>query len=236
MRALWIACLLVLSMVPASAQAPQPAASQSAAIPDAVQTLAGAYELADADAKRRCAITLEARVAAPGFGLSFAAAECNAAFTFLAPAIAWTPGPASTIRLLDKASHVVAEFGETETGLYEMARPGEGVFFLASAANAAPRDPTPAELAGTWTLARQTGRPICRLTLTDRRVGNDNFALSLAAGCDPAFTALGPVSWRTEHSDLVFNLKTGESLRFEQEEEKLWRKVPEDKDPLMLSR
>ena len=85
-------------------------------------------------------------------------------------------------------------------------------------------------------MARANGRPICRLTLTDRRVGADNFALSFAAGCDPAIAALGIQSWRADRSDLVFNLKSNEPMRFERDEEKLWRKVPEDGAPLTLSR
>ena len=196
----------------------------------------GTYELTDAAGKRHCTLALEARVAAPGFALSQTTAECTAAFAFLATVAAWAPGPASTIRLIDKAGHLVAEFGETEVGLYDTARPGEGVFFLSNAANAAARDPTPAELAGAWTFARAAGRPICRLTLTDRRIGAEDFALSLAAGCDAAIVALGLTSWRTDHSDLVFNLKAGDPLRFEREEDKLWRKVPEGSDPLTLTR
>jgi hypothetical protein len=97
-------------------------------------------------------------------------------------------------------------------------------------------DLTPTDLVGTWSFAREPGRPMCRLTLSNQRVGNDNFGLSVANGCDQSLTAFGFLSWRIERNDLVFNSKSGEQLRFEQTEENLWRKIPEGSRPLLLSR
>ncbi|NJO54754.1 MAG: AprI/Inh family metalloprotease inhibitor, partial [Bacteroidales bacterium] len=99
-----------------------------------------------------------------------------------------------------------------------------------------PAGPALADLAGTWSFARQPGRPICKVTLTEEPAGDDAFKLTLDAGCDQAITAFAPVSWRIERSDIVVMSSRGDQLRFEQSEGTVWRKVPEGNRPLLMMR
>ncbi|NJL08824.1 MAG: AprI/Inh family metalloprotease inhibitor [Methylacidiphilales bacterium] len=201
-----------------------------------MRELAGPFELTDADATRHCAITLEARAQGTGFALAFDKPACSAALPFLSTVTAWALGPAGAIRLLDGSGRAVAEFGETEDGLYEMARSGEGVFFLSHAGGMEPAGPALTDLAGTWSFARQPSRPICKVTLTEEPADDDAFKLTLAADCDQAITAFAPVSWRIERSDIVVMSSRGDQLRFEPSEGNVWRKVPEGNRPLLLMR
>ncbi|WP_170263423.1 protease inhibitor Inh/omp19 family protein [Blastochloris sulfoviridis] len=213
-----------------------PEAVPAATVPDEVRDLAGAFEITDAESTRRCAMTLDARVQSGGFALAFDKPACAAALPFLSTVNAWALGPAGAIRLIDGTGRTVAEFGETEDGLYEMARSGEGIFFLSRAGGSEPPGPVPADLAGTWSFARQPDRPICKVTLTEKPATEDTFKLSLAAGCDQTITSFAPVSWRIERTDMVILSSSGDQLRFEQTEDNVWRKVPEGNRPLLLIR
>jgi hypothetical protein len=233
--------LLALSLAsPAAAETAKPPKAPEAApvmkVPDEVRDLAGAFEITDAESTRRCAMTLDIRVQNGGFGLAFDKPACSAAMPFLTTVTAWALGPAGAIRLIDGAGRTVAEFGETEDGLFEMARSGEGIFFLARAGGSEPPGPVPADLAGTWSFARQPDRPICKVTLTEEPAAADTFKLSLATGCDQTITSFAPVSWRIERADVVILSSRGDQLRFEQTEDNVWRKVPEGNRPLLLIR
>ena len=234
MRAGLLFLALVLSGTASAETARPPAAA--AKVPDEVRQLAGAFELTDAEGHRRCAIALDAKPQGAGFALSFDKPACIAALPFLSSVVAWSRGPASAIRLIDGAGRVVAEFGETEDGLYEMVRSGEGVFFLSHAGSNEPDDLNPGDLVGAWAFARQPGKAICKVTLTEEPADEDNYRLTLATGCDQGVTTFGPVSWRIEKTDIVMVSGKGDQLRFERTEDKVWRKVPEAGKPLLLTR
>ncbi|NJL50830.1 MAG: AprI/Inh family metalloprotease inhibitor [Blastochloris sp.] len=205
-------------------------------MPDEVIELAGPFELTDAEGHHRCAMALEAKSQGAGFVLTFDRPACVRALPFLSSVAAWSQGPASSIRLIDVSGRVVAEFGETEDGLYEMVRSGEGVFFLSHAGGNEPVDLNPGDVFGTWAFARQPDKPICKVTLTEEPANEDTYQLALADGCDQGITTFGPVSWRIEKTDIVMVSAKGDQLRFERTEDKAWRKVPEAGKPLLLTR
>lgn len=229
--------LLLLALAvsgPAMAETARPAAA--AKVPDEVKELAGPFELTDAEGHRRCAMALEARSQGAGFALTFDKPTCVGAMPFLSSVTAWTRGPASSIRLTDGTGRVVAEFGETEDGLYEMARPGEGVFFLSHAGTTETTELSPSDLVGAWAFARQPGKAVCTVTLTEEPANEDSYRLTLAGGCDQGILTFSPVSWRIEKTDIVMVNAKSDQLRFERTEDKVWRKVPEAGKPLLLTR
>jgi hypothetical protein len=234
MRALVVLLALVVSGA-ASAEPARPPAP-AAKVPEEVRGLAGPFELADAEGHRRCAMTLEAKSQGAGFALTFDKPACVGALPFLSSVAAWNRGPTSSIRLIDGGGRVVAEFGETEDGVYEMARSGEGVFFLSHAGGNEPDELSPGDLVGAWAFARQPGKAICKVTLTEEPANEDTYRLTLASGCDQGITIFGPVSWRIEKTDIVMVSGKGDQLRFERTEDKVWRKVPEAGKPLLLTR
>ncbi|BAR98493.1 hypothetical protein BV133_900 [Blastochloris viridis] len=225
---------LMLALIGAGAATAETA--RPAKVPDEVRQLAGPFDLTDAEGHRRCALALEAKIQGTGFALGFDKPTCVGAMPFLATVTSWSRGPASAIRLLDGTGRVVAEFGETEDGLYEMARAGEGVFFLSRAGGTEPAGPTPAELTGTWSFARQPGRPICSVTLTEEPADGDSYRLTLAGTCDQTIKSFAPVSWRLDRADIVITSGQGDQVRFERTEDNIWRRVSDASRPLFLTR
>lgn len=198
--------------------------------------LAAAYQLANADGDRTCALTLKPDAAGAAFAVSFDKAACAEAIPFAANITAWTPGPGDSIRLLGARGALVAEFTEGVAGSWEALREGDGVYFLTNPSLADAKQAQPGDLFGTWDAARTAGNPICRIEFGEEATGDGNYRLALSANCDAAIVRFGPVSWRLERGDLVLSSAKGDTLRFASREEGGWAKVPEGSRPLLLTR
>lgn len=199
--------------------------------------LAAAYQLANADGDRVCAMTLKPDPVGTAFAIGFDKAACADAIPFTGDVTAWTPGPGDSIRLMGARGALVAEFTEGAAGSWEALREGDGVYFLTNPNLTDPaKQAQPADLFGAWDVARTAGKPVCRMELKDEQTDDGGYGLALASGCDAAIVRFGPVSWRIERGDLVLASAKGETLRFAAQEEGGWAKVPESNRPLLLSR
>lgn len=206
----------------------------------AARALASNYQLADAVGERRCAITLEARPAPPGFALTFDRAVCGVVFAHLADVAAWQPAPAGGINFVNAKGVVVTEFTEGVGGVYEAIRENDGVYFLANLKIADANETQPADLIGDWNLSRPGGPAICRITLTNEAAGEQRLAVRVAPGCDGAITAFGPVTWQLSSGDVLLFSKGGDLIRLGKNEEGVWARVPDQKQsrprPLLMTR
>jgi hypothetical protein len=204
--------------------------------PDPAQ-LAAAYQLANADGDRVCAMTLKPDTAGAAFAISFDKAACADAIAFTGDVTAWTPGPGDSILLLGAKGVLIAEFTEGVGGNWEALREGDGVYFLTNPSLADPaKQAQPADLFGSWNVARTAGKPVCRMEFKQEVTGDGGYQLALAPDCDAGIVRFGPVSWRLERGDLVLASAKGETLRFALQEEGGWAKVPESNRPLLLTR
>ncbi|WP_248310345.1 protease inhibitor Inh/omp19 family protein [Bosea sp. 117] len=203
-----------------------------------VTALAAPYQLTNADGDRVCPITLKADAAgAAGFAVEFDRTSCSELILFSADIAGWTPGAGDTIRLQDRQGRLVAEFSEGVGGTWEALRENDGVYFLVNPRLADPAEQAqPADLFGAWDIARAEGAPVCRVTLGEGQIGDGDFALTLAAGCDTGIVRFAPDRWRIERGDLVMLNAKGDRLRFAKQEEGGWARVPEGNRPLLLSR
>jgi hypothetical protein len=218
----------------ANAQSPAPAAK---ADPAEVRALAANYELTNADASLKCAMTLEAKPAGRGLMLAFDRRQCTSLFGFLGEVSAWLPGVAGAILFVAPDGRAVAEFTEGVGGVYEAIRENDGVYFLANLQFVDPSERVQiADLYGEWYLSRPGGPPICRITLSDEVAGNEMFAARVSAECDPALAKFGLVHWQLERGDVLLRSRSGDTLRFGRQEGGVWAKIPEKPQPLLLSR
>jgi hypothetical protein len=233
-----LACLLAFALtfaVPVMAQTPE-AEPARPSIPDAKQ-LAANYQLQSALGDRKCPVTLDTKAVAAGYALVFDRAECTPLFRFLSDSVAWLPGIAGSIRFVNAAKRTVSEFTEGVGGQYEALLEGDGVYFLTNLQFVQPNDvPTFSDAAGEWNISRPNGPAICSLTLTDQAAGDDMFKIVVKAGCNPALARFGPVKWYLDRGDIVLLSAKNERLRFGRQPEGNWTKIPEQPQPLSLSR
>jgi hypothetical protein len=125
-----LALLAVFIGTDVRAQAPSPATSE------AFKAMIGKWEMSNADRDRTCVITFRADPAGTAFKLEMDRG-CPGQMPEVKDVVAWTIGGLDLVRLLDGKGKPVMEFTEVESGTYEAQRPGEGVFFMQSAAVAA---------------------------------------------------------------------------------------------------
>lgn len=224
-----IAALLlafVASIGAAMAQAPAPG--------DAAKAMAGTWELSNSERDQLCNLTFKTDSARSGFKVEYDPA-CGDSIPVLKDVEGWSLAN-ETLRLLDARGRVVFEMSEVEVGMFEGERKGEGLYFLQTAESAAAFAPKRSveEMAGDWTLLR-SDKPVCAMTLTDRATkGFDEFVLSLRGSCDPALAKLAPNVWRLDRGELVLASPNGQVWRFQENEPKRWRRVPEGAEPLEL--
>src|SRR5690349_4104511 len=96
---------------------------------ESAQSMAGGWEISNADRDRRCPLTFSADTVPGGYKIDFDA-ECSGAFPSLTTVIAWGFGPNDVVRLLDAKGGAVMEFTEVENGMYESERGADGLLFL----------------------------------------------------------------------------------------------------------
>ena len=77
---------------------------------------------------------------------------------------------------------------------------------------------------------------LCSLTLTMNVSGDDAFALTVKPGCDSALARLNFTRWRIDRDELMLSPARGNPWRFEEDDSKTWRRVPESADPITLVR
>ena len=126
-----IFALLAVAASPALAQ-------QSPVGTEAFKSVLGKWEVSNADRDRVCVITFRSDAAGTLFRLDLDKG-CPMQMPELKDVVAWTIGGLDIVRLVDAKGKPVMEFTEVESGTYEAQRPGEGVFFMESAAVAAGR-------------------------------------------------------------------------------------------------
>jgi hypothetical protein len=213
----------------AQAQAPPPST-------EATKSAVGSWELSNADRDRSCGLVLRGTVAPGGLALQWDP-KCASVFPFTRDVTAWTVGAREAVQLLDAKGKPLLELTEVEGGLYEGERPGEGILFMQSVGSAA-AERTAEQVAGEWAFSNASGKPICRVTLSnqpaDKGAPADSLALAIKSGCDASITRFGPAYWRMDRGQLVLMPKTGEPWRFEEEDPTTWRRIPEARQPLLL--
>jgi Protease inhibitor Inh len=205
-------------------------------VTEAMQNMVGTWEMTNSDRDRSCNLTFKLDPVAAGRLLELDKA-CAEQFPPLAGVVAWAFSNSDNLVLYDARKTSVLELLEVEAGMFEGLRPGEGRYTLQNAAlAAASKDKTADQLFGTWTLAQQAGKPICTVKLEDYAASADNFALSVEPGCNPLITRFGPTAWKMDRGQLVMLSAKGQIWRFEESDPTTWRRVPEGRQPLILSK
>lgn len=197
------------------------------------RTIAGDWELSNADRDQACPVTLKTDSHAHGFTLQVGK-ECAQTLPFTRGVTAWGIGRHDVIRLVDQAGKTIIEFSEVESGLYEGLRSGEGLFFLQNMAAAeGTRERTADQMSGDWVFMR-AGKPICTLSLVPEAASTDTYALKAKPGCDAVVTRFAPAAWKMDRGQLLIMSAKNEVWRFEEAEPPAWRRIPEGKQPLQL--
>jgi hypothetical protein len=221
------------------ALAPPARAQQAPASPassEAFKSVLGKWEISNADHDRTCIVTFRPDPSGNVFKIDLDKG-CPAQMPELKDVVAWTIGGLDLVRLLDPKGKAMMEFTETESGMYEAQRPGEGIFFMQNAALAgSPVGLAADQMAGDWNVVRGSGKAVCTITLTNTSAGSDSFALKLKPGCDAFVTRFAPVAWRMERGELLLRSKGGQVWRFEEGDPVNWQRVPEGREPISLVR
>ncbi len=227
-----VALGLVAAVMLAAAGAPQARAQDAQAL---VSGMVGQWELATAERSKTCVLTLSADKAAGGMRIELDSA-CAAALPFTAAVAAWSVRGLDIVRLQNAVGDPVLDLTEVESGIFEGVRTGEGVYLLQDLAAARALTRSMDQMIGEWALMRGSGRTLCNMTLTNTEAEGDNFRVFLNAGCSPLVTGFNPVMWRLERGEIILIGANGQSWHFQADDNARWRRVPEDADPLVLSR
>jgi len=201
---------------------------------DSAKALVGAWEFSNADRDKICTATFKAEATKVGFKVEFDK-NCAELFPLVKDVAGWTFPDNDLLRLLDTQGKAVVEFSEVEDEIYEAPTPGIGVLFLQKVDAAGPPPKPPQQVAGTWSVTRGNGAPICVLTLATTASG-DGFALTVKPGCDAALARLNFKHWRVDRDELMLTPSRGNPWRFEEIEGGNWRRTPETADPITLVR
>jgi hypothetical protein len=211
-------------------------AQPSPASTDTFKSVVGKWEISNADRDRICNVTFRPDPSGAVFKLELDKG-CTAQMPELKDVVAWTIGGLDLVRLVDAKGRPVMEFSEVESGTFEAQRPGEGVFFMQTAAVAAsPVGLSTDQMAGDWNLVRGSGRSVCTITLTNAAAGADSFSLKLNPGCDAFVTRFGPTAWYMDRGELVLRSRANQFWRFEENDPTNWQRVPEGRESITLVR
>ena len=224
---------LVVAALSALMVAAAPAQSQDAV--ELKKDMIGQWELSTADRSKTCVVTLKADSAPQGLRLELEPA-CATSLPFTRDITGWTIKGLDIVRLQDKTGEAVLDFTEVESGILEGVRPGEGVYILQDLAAARSIAKTMDQMIGDWAMVRGNGNTICGLTLTNNDAGHDNFQVFLKPKCDPTVAAFNPTQWRLEHGQIMLMSDSGQTWRFEADDNAQWRLVPDSADPLIMVR
>jgi hypothetical protein len=228
----------LLALAAAATASAASAQQQSITNNETFKSMIGKWELSNADRDRTCTLTFKSDPSGAQFKLELDK-TCPAQLPELKDVTGWTIGGLDLVKLMDGKGKSVFEFSEVESGIFEAQRPGEGIFFMQSAAAAAGAAGISQEqMAGDWGVVRGvTGKTVCTITLTNTAAGSDAFALKLKPGCEAFVTRFGPAAWYMDRGELVLkSSKAGQFWRFEANDPTNWQRVPESREPLNLVR
>jgi Protease inhibitor Inh len=197
--------------------------------------MVGQWELSTTERSKTCVVTLKSDATAQGLKLELEP-TCAAALPFTKDIAAWNVRGLDIVRLQDAAGQPVIDFTEVESGIFEGLRQGEGIYILQNLAAARSLAKSMDQMIGDWSMVRGSGRPVCGLTLTNTEATPDNFQVFLKPRCDPAVAAFAPTVWRLERGELLLMSQSGETWRFEADDNAQWRRVPDSADPLIMLR
>jgi hypothetical protein len=218
---------LVLFAGVADAQAPAPS--------EAAKGMAGAWEISNAARDKTCPVTFKLDAATGGFKLELDAA-CVTAFPQLRDVVVWAMGPNDAVRLFDSKGTIMLDFMEVEAHMYEAERKGEGLFFMRTQAAIQAATITADQLFGEWTLLKEFEKPLCKLTLSNAAAGGENnYKLTVKAGCDASIADVGLTTWRLDRDELLLSGRGG-AWRFSESDTTTWERIPPSTDPLLLMR
>lgn len=224
---------IVLPALLALVVAATPARSQDAST--LKKDMIGQWELSTTERSKTCVVTLKGDSSPQGLKLELEPG-CAAALPFTKDITAWNIRGLDIVRLQDAAGQPVIDFTEVESGIFEGLRQGEGIYILQNLAAARSLAKSMDQMIGDWSMVRGNGRPICGLTLTNTEATADNFAVFLKPRCDSAVAAFAPTVWRLERGELLLMSQSGETWRFEADDNAQWRRVPDSADPLIMLR
>jgi hypothetical protein len=199
------------------------------------KNMIGQWELSTTERSKTCVVTLKD---GPAQNLKLELEPgCAAALPFTRDIAAWSvKGLGDIVRLQDAAGQPVIDFTEVESGIFEGLRSGEGIYILQNLAAARSLAKSMDQMIGDWSMVRGNGRPICGLTLTNTEATPDNFQVFLKPKCDAMVASFAPTVWRLERGELLLMSGSGETWRFQADDNAQWRRVPDSADPLILVR
>ena len=211
-----------------------PARAQDAAT--LKKDMVGQWELSTTERSKTCVVTLKSDAAPQGLKLELEPG-CAAALPFTKDIAAWSIKGLDIVRLQDAAGQPVIDFTEVESGIFEGLRTGRGHLHPAESrrrALAGQIDGPDDRRLGDG--SRQRPADLRPDPDQHRGDGQDNFQVFLKPKCDPAVAAFAPTQWRLEHGQMLLMSTSGETWRFEADDNAQWRRVPDSADPLIMLR
>jgi len=202
---------------------------------DLKKDMVGQWELSTTDRSKTCVVTLKPDSTPQGLKLELEPG-CAAALPFTKEITGWNVKGLDIVRLQDATGEAVVDFTQVEAGILEGTRPGEGVYILQNLAAARALAKSMDQMIGDWSMVRGNGQTICGLTLTNTEATGDNFQVFLKPKCDPTVAAFAPTQWRLEHGQMLLTSDSGETWRFEADDNAQWRLVPDSANPLIMLR
>jgi hypothetical protein len=195
----------------------------------------GQWELSTTERSKTCVVTLKPDVSGQGLKLELEP-TCPASLPFTKEITAWSVKGLDIVRLQDAAGQPVIDFTEVESGIFEGLRQGEGIYILQNLAAARSLAKSMDQMIGDWSVVRGNGRAICGLTLTNTEATPDNFQVFLKPRCDALVAGFAPTMWRLERGELLLMAASGDTWRFQADDNAQWRRTPDSVDPVILVR
>lgn len=195
--------------------------------------MVGAWEFTNSGRDKTCTVRFRSEPVTGGMRIEFDR-TCAGLYAFLTEVTGWTIAANDFLRLVDSAGQPVLEFSEVESGVFEAPKPGEYILFIQKSTSV-PAQKTAADLGGEWVVTRENRVPVCGLTLSTTPAGSD-FAVRVTPPCNTLVTQFGPTAWRIDKDELVLRSARGQVWRFEESEDRVWRRVPATANPILLMR
>ena len=230
----WLLLALLLIAESGRVAAQEPEQPPPAGPGDAVKNMVGAWEFTNSGRDKKCTVRFRNEPAASGMKVEFDR-NCATLFAFVTGVVGWTISENDFLKLIDARGQPVMEFSEVESGIFEAPKQGEGILFIQKPTVATTVQRTAADLAGEWVIARENRTPICTLGLATTPAGAD-LALRVTPPCDVSVTRFGPTAWQLDGEELVLKSARGQTWRFEENEDKVWRRVQGTANPILLLR
>jgi hypothetical protein len=238
------------------AGAAQAQGARPAAVPPAIQQLAGAWELIGQGGARKCRITLRNVEVKGGRAVGYPA-TCRRGLPILGRISAWTVSDDGLIRLTDASGQPVLSFSEDSEAFrlkasadgadYQIDSLGKPRRYVPRIANApaAPRvafDPAKAppreSIPGTYTMIRYGGQEVCRVVLgTNPGAADGRFLTNFPTRCrDKGLQVFDAVAWRYTGGKVYLIARRGHEMTLVPTADGEWQKDPPGGSELTLRR